>query len=317
MISCAHANSKRHGRDRHGNQRYRCLDCSKTWTDRRPKVLGDMRIPLDRAVMCLRLLLEGNSIRSTERLTGTHRDTIMDLIVLVGERCQRFMKHAIKDVPVEDVQADEIWGFVGCKRRTQKRLNKGEEFGDAYCFTAVERGTKLLLAWHLGKRSGEDTTRFAEKLKNATTGRFQLSTDGYREYQFAIPAAMIRIDFAQLVKIFGKVKGNEAAARYSPGPIIGTKVKTVIGNPNKSKVCTSHAERHNLSIRMQVRRMTRLTNAFSKKWENHEAALAMFFCYYNFCRVHITLKTTPAVASGLTDHVWSVKEMLEAIATHS
>ncbi len=177
----------------------------------------------------------------------------MDLLVLVGERCERFMEHAIKDVPVEDVQADEIWGFVGCKRRTQKRLNKGEEFGDAYCFTAVERRTKLLLVWHLGKRSGDDTMRFAGELKNATTGRFQLTTDGYREYQFAMPAAFARIDFAQLVKIFGGVRSNEAA-------------------------------------------------------------LAMFFCYYNFCRVHITLKTTPAVASGLTDHVWSVKEMLEAIA---
>lgn len=314
MIACAHANRKKHGQDRKGNQRFRCLDCGKTWVETRPKILGDMRIPLDRAILCLRLLFEGNSIRSTERLTGTHRDTIIELIVLVGERCQRFMEGFIRDVPVEDVQADEIWGFVGCKRSTQNRLGKGEGFGDAYCFTAIERSTKLLLAWHLGKRTGEDTGQFAEKLRRATTGRFQLTTDGYREYQFAVPAAMVHIDFAQLVKIFGKVKGNEAAVRYSPGPIIGTDVKRILGNPDKDKVCTSHAERHNLTIRMQMRRMTRLTNGFSKKWENHEAALAMFFAYYNFCRKHITLTTTPAVAAGLTDHVWTVKELLEAIA---
>jgi len=224
------------------------------------------------------------------------------------------MKDTIHDVPVSEVQADEIWGFVGCKHKTKKRLGKGEAFGDAYCFTAVERHTKLLLAWHLGKRSGDDTMQFATKLKSATSGRFQLTTDGYREYQFAMPAAMMRIDFAQLVKIFGKVKSNEAAVRYSPGPITGTKVKNVLGNPDRDKVCTSHAERHNLTIRMQVRRMTRLTNGFSKKWENHEAALALFFAAYNFCRVHMTLKTTPAVATGLADHVWNVEELLVAIA---
>ncbi len=123
-----------------------------------------------------------------------------------------------------------------------------------------------------------------------------------------------RVDFAQLVKIFRAVKGNQAAVRYSPGDIIGTKAQTICGSPATDRVCTSHAERHNLTIRTQVRRMTRLTNAFSKKWENHEAALALFFAYYNFCRVHSTIKTTPAVAAGLTDHIWSVKELLEMMA---
>ena len=176
--ACRHEDTKRHGRDRHGNQRFRCKLCGKTLTESRPRLLGDMKIPTDRAVFCLRLLLEGNSIRSVERLTYTHRDTIMKLVVLVGERCQCFLEEVIHKVPVNDVQADEIWGFVGCKKKTADRLDYGEEFGDAYCYTAIERDTKLLLAWHLGKRTPNSTDEFARKLKNATVGRF--STDNRR-----------------------------------------------------------------------------------------------------------------------------------------
>ena len=313
--ACRHEEAKRHGRDRHGNQRFRCKSCGKTWAESHDKPLGDMRIPLDRAVFCLRLLLEGNSIRSVERLTDTHRDTIMKLVVLVGERCQAFMEKAIYKVPVEDVQVDEIWGFVGCKKKTADRLGKGEDFGDAYCYTAIERDTEVLLAWHLGKRTPKTTYEFAGKLKNATSGRFQLTTDGYQPYRSAMLVALgNRTDFAQLVKIFATVKGNAAAARYSPGDITGTKVQVFSGRPDDSRICTSHVERHNLTIRTQVRRMTRLTNGFSKKWENHEAALALFFAYYNFCRVHSTIKSTPAEAAGWTDHAWSVKELLENMA---
>jgi len=313
--ACRHEQKKRHGRDRKGNQRFRCALCGKTWIEDRPRPLGNMRIPMDKAVLCLRLLLEGNSIRSVERITGTHRDTIMRLAVLIGERCQRFLEKSIQDVPVNEVQADEIWGFVGCKKKTQKKRGYGEGVGDAYCYTAIERHTKLLLAWHLGKRTLENTHQFAAKLDRATIGRFHLTTDGYKPYRIAMWAALrTRIDFAQLLKVYGPVKGNQAAVRYSPGNIISTKMYPVAGCPDESKVCTSHAERHNLTIRMQVRRMTRLTNAFSKKWENHEAALALFFAYYNFCRVHSTIKTTPAVAAGLTDHTWGVRELLEAMA---
>jgi len=316
MIACAHTEKKKHGRDRRGNQQYRCTVCGKTWTEADPKPLGDMRIPMDRAVMCLRMLLEGNSVRSVVRLTGTHRDTIIDLVVLIGQRCQRFLEDTIHRLPVREVQADEVWDFVGCKQKTKKRRGYGEDCGDAYCFTAIERNTKLLLAWHLGKRTPDATECFTMKLKNATAGRFQLTTDGFGPYQRAVLVAVGgRVDFAQLIKIFAPVKGNAAAVRYSPGKIMSTDTRVVMGNPDSDSVCTSHVERHNLTIRTQVRRMTRLTNAFSKKWENHEAALALFFAYYNFCRVHSTIKTTPAVEAGLTDHVWSVKELLETMAT--
>ncbi|MBN2024695.1 MAG: hypothetical protein JW809_18095 [Pirellulales bacterium] len=283
--------------------------------EQRTKLLGNMRLEKDKAILCLRMLLEGNSIRSVERLTGVHRDTVVSLVVYVGQRCQRFMEAAIQDVPVEEVQADEIWGYVGCKNKTKERCGYGEEFGDAFCYTAIERHTKLLLAWHLGKRTPNNTHVFAQKLQKATAGRFQLTTDGYRPYRLAMWAALrTRIDFAQLLKIFNSTSGRQTEARYSPGAIVGTKVYPVSGAPDESKVCTSHAERHNLTIRTQVRRMTRLTNAFSKKWENHEAALGLFFAFYNFCRVHGTLKTTPAVAAGLTGHTWSVQELLETMA---
>jgi len=316
-IPCEHRNNKRHGRDRKGNQRFRCRDCGKTWTERTPEPIGRMRIPPDRAMMCLRMLLEGCSIRSVERLTGTNRNTIMDLVVLVGERCQWFMEDVIHKLPVQEVQADEVWGFCGCKQKTKERLGYGEEFGDAYCFTAIERHTKLLLAWHLGKRTTASTFRFARKLRNATAGRFHLTTDGFHPYRQAMTNSLGgRIDFAILIKIFAPVKGNAASVRYSPGKIISTEKRAISGNPDNKRTVTSHAERHNLTIRMQMRRMTRLTNGFSKKWENHEAALGLFFCYYNFCRVHSTIKKTPAMEAGLTTHIWSVQELLERMAEH-
>ncbi len=194
----------------------------------------------------------------------------------------------------------------------------GNDCGDAYTFLAIERDTKLILAWHVGRREPEDTAWFSEKLRIATTGRFQLSTDGFKPYCTAIPEAFSgNIDFAQLVKIYGRPRDAKAETRYSPAEISGIRKHEMWGHPDMDQVCTSHVERGNLSIRMGVRRMTRLTNAFSKKWENHEAHLAIWFLYYNFCRVHATLRTTPAVAAGLTDHVWSISELLTVLATQS
>jgi IS1 family transposase len=183
----------------------------------------------------------------------------------------------------------------------------------------------VIIAWHLGKRSPADTALFADKLARATNGRFQLTTDGFTPYRKAIPAALGgRVDFARLVKIYGFPEGEEK--RYSPPQVVGAVASPCCGNPDPDSICTSHVERSNLSIRMSVRRLTRRTNAFSKKWGNHEAALAMFFAFYNFCRPHQTLsedagrKMTPAMKAGLADRVWSVGELLIRIAatpTHS
>jgi IS1 family transposase len=211
------------------------------------------------------------------------------------------------------VQCDEVWGFVNCKEKTRLRLGHAEDRGDCYTFTAIEKTSKLMLCWHVGKRSPEGTLAFAAKLKTATSGRFQLSTDGYTPYRVAMPITFgSRVDFAQLVKVYGKPA--EGAQRYSPAEVIGTTTNVMSGHPDPGSICTSHVERLNLSIRMAVRRMTRLTNAFSKKWRNHEAAMALFLTYYNFCRVHLTLKTTRAGAASLSDHVWSVRELLERVS---
>jgi len=301
------AEARKFGKDRKGNQRFQCTECSKTFSLAQPAPLGDMRIPLEDAVRCLHHLLEGVSVRATARLTGINRGTILDLMVMMGERCEVLLEGRIDGMAVVDVQCDEIWGFVGIKEKT--RLAKHPtltEVGDAYCFAAIERETKMMLAWHLGTRSAEDTRYFAEKLAAATSGRFQISTDGFKPYATAIPTALPDADFAQLVKQYA----TKEDGKYSPGVVTGTKKTPRKGDPDADRICTSHFERANLTIRMQNRRMTRLTNAFNKKWENHALAFALQFAFYNFCRVHTTLKMTPAMKAGIEDHPWTVEELI-------
>lgn len=261
----------------------------------------------------LRLLLEGNSIRSLERVYGVHRDTIINNMIEAGEKCRAFLEKTVQNVPVNDVQCDEIWGFVGMKERTRIRRGLAEEgVGDVWCFTALERKTKLILTWHVGKRTPVDTAVFADNLYHATQGRFQLTTDGYTPYRTAIPAILGgRVDYATLVKVYGE---SEDDRRYSPATVIDVIATPRLGNPDEDKICTSHVERHNKTLRMQIRRLTRLTDAHSKKWENHEAAMALFFAYYNFCRVHGTIKMTPAQKPGLTIETWSLQRLLAEAA---
>jgi IS1 family transposase len=258
----------------------------------------------------LRLLLEGNSIRSLERTFGVHRDTIINAMVTAGKKCERFLRAKIVGVQVNDVQVDEIWGFVGMKEKTRLRLNAAEVFGDVWCFTAIERHTKLLLTWHIGKRTPYSTACIVENLKRATAAqRFQITTDGFGAYQWLIPGVLgDRVDYATMIKVYGKPTGDDH--RYSYPEVIGTIEKPVCGMPEEERICTSHVERSNKTLRMQIRRMTRLTDGHSKKWENHEAAMAFFFAYYNFCRVHSTIKMTPAQASGLTQETWSLDRLL-------
>ena len=305
---------RRFGKNRNGSQRHRCDSCRKTYTDAATRPTDRRFLAASKVVFCLRMLLEGNSIRSTERLTEVNRETIMAAMVDAGEKCETFLTDAVKNFPATDVQADEIWSFVGCKEKTRERNGFGEERGDAWCFIALDRPTRLVLAWHLDKRTPDGTVWFAEKLEAATAGRFQLSTDGFKPYQSVVPLVFgANIDFAQLVKTYGNPSEAGTAGRYSPGEITDIKTYVRLGTPDPDRICTSHSERANLDIRMGVRRLTRLTNAFSKKWENHRAAMALWFAYYNFCRVHGTLKSTPAVAAGLTDHTWSVAELLAKI----
>jgi IS1 family transposase/transposase-like protein len=316
--TCKHENWKKNGKDQYGQQKCRCLLCGKSWILSPPKPFGRMNVPKDKAIFCVKLLLEGNSVRATSRLTGLSKSTIIGLLVLIGERAKDYWNRAMRNLPADNVQADECWGYVYAKEKTCVRKHIGPCCGDAYTFLAIERDTKLILTWHLGRRDQSDTMLFSDKLRTATAGRFQLTTDGFQPYARTVPEAFSgNIDFAQLVKQYGAIKDRKAEARYSPAEIIGIRKTAVWGDPDMEKVCTSHVERQNLNIRMGIRRMTRLTNAFSKKWENHEAHLAIYFLYYNFCRVHQTLKTTPAVAAGLTDKTWSLETLLMELAVKS
>jgi IS1 family transposase len=237
--------------------------------------------------------------------------TILKLLVMAGEKAERVMAQKIVNVRVAEVQADEIWQFLGCKQKA-KRPEHDPTWGDCWTYVAIERSTKLVLNVTVGNRDQQTTDVFIEGLRQATShSRFQITTDGFAPYRTAIDTTLgDRVDYAQLVKVYRAVPEGER--RYSPAEVVSTEVVPVCGNPNPEKICTSHVERQNLSLRMGVRRFTRLTNAFSKKFENHCAAIMLWFCFYNFCRRHQTLRMTPAMAAGISDHIWSVREILEA-----
>lgn len=312
---CQHASTKKHGRDPYGNQRMRCLSCGKTWIIKPPQPLGAMRISMTDAEFALRLLLEGVSIRATERLTGLNRNTLCDLVTTVGPNIERYMRETIVNVPVREVSCDELWGFIAMKEKTRQRLGYGEMFGDCYTFVAMERNTKFVLTWLNGKRTSENCWEFINNLYFATTGRYQISTDGFTPYQSAIPLTFhFNVDFAQVIKRFSGSTDTEASRRYSPANIVSTEKTRGCGDPDMDRANISHSERLNRSFRMAIRRLTRLTDAHSKRWENHRAMIATWLGWYNYCRVHSSLKTTPAVAQGMADKPWSIEELLTAAA---
>ncbi len=310
---CDSAKTKKFGKDRKGNQRFRCLACEKTFQEERTKPLGEMTLAMTKVIAVLKQLVEGSSIRSTERITGVHRDTILALLEMIGSKCARLLEEKIVGVKVSDVQVDEIWGFVELKEKTKHYKGRDDEegTGDAWCFVAIEQTTKLILAYHLGRRTSQDTEMFTEKLNRATSGNFQINADGFPAYKEAISYSLgDRVDFAQIIKIFGRPEGEEH--RYSPPQVIEIQKVAALGNPDLEGATTSHVERQNLTIRMAMRRMTRLTNAFSKKWSNLDYAYALHFFYYNFMRVHSTLRVTPAMESKLTNHIWTWEELIAA-----
>lgn len=304
--------SKKHGRDRNNNQRYRCLVCGKTFTA--SERLEGKNLSADKIELCIKLLVEGSSVRSAERITGVHRDTILRLLETVGERCLMIQETLVRNVKVADIEADEIWSYVGMKQKTANKQGRGddERLGSVYTFTAIEKTSKLIVAWHLGNRTEQDALLFLEKLYLATetTRRFQMSTDAFRGYDHTVNEVLgTKVDYAQIIKLYKATRPDEA--RYSPSECIGIKKKVICGNPDKEKVSTSIVERQNLTMRMQMRRFTRLTNAFSKKWENLNYTLALYFAYYNFCRGHKTLDgATPAMAAGLTKTFWTLKDLI-------
>lgn len=313
-IKCQHSTVKKFGRyGRHRIQRYRCTSCSTTFSDPKPvSSLGTMRVSEDVALRAIQCLIEGCSIRSTERMTGLHRDTIMQLLILAGERCSKLMDERMRGLKCNYIQCDEIWTFCFKKQR-RVRKDDPADFGDQWVFVAIDAETKLIPSFAIGKRSAATTRDFVDDLAQRIDNRVQITTDGFRFYVNAIERSFgADVDFAQLVKLYGDYGQHDSATKYSPSPILEVISKVKQGNPDEDHISTSYVERQNLTMRMQMRRFTRLTNAFSKKLDNLKFAVALHFAFYNFCRVHKTLRVTPAMEAGITDHVWTVQELLIA-----
>jgi hypothetical protein len=269
-------------------------------------------LPLDKQTAVIAALTEGMSIRATERLTDTHRDTIMRLGIRVGEGCALLHDRMMRDLHVNLLELDEVWGYIGKK---QKRLTRDDaaEKGDAYTFIGMDATRKAIISYRTGKRTADNTVEFALDLRRRVLGRPQISSDAFRPYVDAIDWAFgSEVDYGQIVKVYEGEPGPTAARRYSPGWVVDVRRATIVGAPDPKKISTSYVERQNLSLRMACRRFTRLTNAFSKKLENHKAAVALYVAHYNLCRVHEALRITPAMALGVTDHVWTIGELVEA-----
>ncbi len=273
------------------------------------------KLHADRRAAVIRGLVEGGSIRAVARMTGVDKDTVLRLLVEIGEFCSIYQYHALKNLPCKRIECDEIWAFCGAKRSNATK--KGQD--DIWTFTAIDADTKLMISWLVGVRSGPSCERFIKDVASRLANRVQITTDGSFSYISAIENAFgwAGADFAQLVKTYGQIPEDERQRRYSPPVCTGAMKMAIMGRPDMDLVSTSYVERSNLTMRMQMRRFTRLTNAFSKKAENHAHAVSLHFMYYNYCRAHTTLtkaaegiKTTPAMASGLTDHVWTVEDLL-------
>lgn len=267
------------------------------------------QLPTATRVTILNMLVEGVSMRSISRIAGVSINTVAKLLVDAGEACAEYHDLAVQNVTASKVQCDEIWSFVYCKNKNVKRAKSApREAGDVWTWTALDADSKMILSYTLGDRSGQTAIELMDDLRSRLTNRVQLTTDGHKAYLEAVEGAFGGdVDFAQLVKIYGGETGSGGhEKKYSPAECLGAEKRRIEGNPNMKDVSTSYVERHNLTMRMGMRRYTRLTNAFSKKLESHAHSCALFFLHYNFVRIHKTLRATPAMAAGITDTLYDM-----------
>jgi IS1 family transposase len=268
-------------------------------------------LPRQKQIEAISALCEGVSIRATGRLTGVDRDTVMALGARVGNGCAKLHNRLMRNLNVSRLEFDEIWQYVGKKRKAVKATDP-VTVGDQYTFIALAGSAKAIVSYYTGKRTTEATYAFAKDVRARVLGAPEISTDGLPAYPWAIERAFnTQCSHGVIVKEYAAFEtGAEAARRYSPGDVVSVQVQRVVGEPEM--ISTSYVERQNLTVRMQQRRFTRLTNAFSKKFEHHVAAFALYAAHYNFCRVHEALRITPAMQLGVTDHVWSIGELIDA-----
>lgn len=299
---------------KNGNQRYKCRVCKRTRSDIPPKPLDNLRVPFDKAVQITHLLVEGVGIRAIERLASVHRDTVLAVLKVVGQKCARLLDQRVRNAPFEFVQVDELFAFVGCKERNN--TDKSAERGDQYVYLGVDADSKFIINFIIGKRDPVTTQIYIQDLHKRVRTPFQLTTDGFAAYPNEIFYTFQQgAHFAQLVKQYAAAIDGEKGyhRRYSPSHCTGARKLIRCGNPSPDKISTSYVERTNLSFRIFNRRFTRLTLGYSKKLANLKHSVALFIAHFNFCRKHSTIAQTPAQACGLADHQWTIEELLKEI----
>lgn len=265
----------------------------------------------------LSLLCEGSSLRSISRVVDVSINTVTKLLVDAGVVCSAYHDQYVRNIKSKRVQCDAIWSFCYSKEKNVAAAKSAPEgAGDVWTWTAIDADTKLMISWGVGDRDAVTGRAFMEDVASRLASRVQLTSDGHRAYLDAVPAAFDQVDFAQLVKIYGPAAGASDERKYSPAECKGTKKKAVTGNPDPKHISTSYVERQNLNMRMGMRRFTRLTNAFSKKIDNHLHALSLYFVFYNFVRIHKTLKVSPAMAAGVTDKLWEIEDIARLIEAY-
>lgn len=275
-------------------------------------------MPLAKRAQIIGLLVEGNSISATCRITGAAKMTVLKLLADVGEACAKYQDENLRNLPCKRVQCDEIWAFVAAKKKNVPQHLKGIfGIGDVWTWTALCADTKLMACWMVGTRGARAAENFMQDLSERLAHRVQLTTDGHKVYADAVEDTFgTAIDYAMLMKVYGDDDPNRKTSerRYSPSEFVCATKEGKIGDPDPKHISTSYVERSNLTLRMGCRRFTRLTNAFSKKVENHAHAIALHFMYYNFGRIDKTLRVTPAMEAGLSDHVWSLEEIAALVS---